>query len=197
MSFSEEEIRRAAELKLWIESRIAELQGEIEKLKEAQAVVDSVLKKTSFKTAAELKIGAVPVPPRPVEVEARKIEEPAEVIKEVKPLKRTKNGYLLANAHISPTQVAIVPADDVKLNSSTPPFKSFFVNRILEGMRGKDLEGISDGKLKQSDALAYDIEEKEGSISKIVVRNYRDRNRLNEIINTATWAFTRMLEKKS
>ena len=54
MSFTEEEVRRAAELKLWVESRLAELQAEMEKLKEVLAVVDAVLRKTSFKAAVEV-----------------------------------------------------------------------------------------------------------------------------------------------
>ena len=34
-----------------------------------------------------------------------------------------------------------------------------------------------------------------GDIKSITVSNYRERERLNEIFNTATWVLTRMLEK--
>ena len=34
-----------------------------------------------------------------------------------------------------------------------------------------------------------------GKIKSVTISNYRERERLNEIFNTATWVFTRMLEK--
>jgi len=41
MSGSDAEVKKAAELKLWLESRITELQEEIERLKEALNYVDT------------------------------------------------------------------------------------------------------------------------------------------------------------
>ena len=54
MAASEDELRRNADLKLWIETRIGELQEEIDRLREALSVIDSVLRATSFKPAAAL-----------------------------------------------------------------------------------------------------------------------------------------------
>ncbi|MGI0013436.1 MAG: hypothetical protein ACREBU_08365, partial [Nitrososphaera sp.] len=82
-------------------------------------------------------------------------------------------------------------------NVNTPPFRSFFLNRILDGMKNKDAEKITQGSLRESDALRYRVEEEGGSIRRIVIENYRDRERLQEIFNTCTWVFTRMLEKSS
>lgn len=188
MGFNEEEVRRAADLKSWIESRIAELQQEIDRLKEMLLVVDGVLRKASFKAAAELAVGPpTPAPPQPVEVEE---------FQEVRPLKRAKDGYLLANAYISSSSIAIVPASDVRLDTTTPPFRSFFINRILEGMKAKDVEYVSQGKLKASEMLNYEVEDEGGVIKKIKISNYRDKSRLSEILSTAIWVFTRMLEKQ-
>jgi hypothetical protein len=36
----------------------------------------------------------------------------------------------------------------------------------------------------------------ESQIKRILINNYRGRERLNEIFNTCTWVLTRMLEKK-
>jgi len=121
---------------------------------------------------------------------------PPESYTETRQLKRSKDSYLLANAYISPTSLVLIPASDVKLSIGTPPFKAFFLNRILEGMRSKDLESSSKGELSPSEALSYEVEESNGLISRITVRNYREKARLNEILSTATWAFTRMLEKR-
>ncbi|HYX71897.1 MAG TPA: hypothetical protein VE732_03945, partial [Nitrososphaera sp.] len=86
-----------------------------------------------------------------------------------------------------------------------PPFKSFFLNRILEGMKSKDAEKVSQGSLRESDALNYNVEEERdigandgggsGTIKRIVINKYREKDRLQEIFNTSAWVFTRMLEK--
>ena len=73
--------------------------------------------------------------------------------------KRAKDDFLLANAEISLDAVVIVPAPGINLNANTPPFKSFFLNRILEGMKNKDAEKVSQGALSESDALNYKVEE--------------------------------------
>ena len=38
-------------------------------------------------------------------------------------------------------------------------------------------------------------EDNDESIRKVIVNNYRDKERVNEIFNTAAWVITRMLEK--
>ena len=97
---------------------------------------------------------------------------------------------------MTPYKRIIVPASDVKLPPTVPPFQTFFLKRILKGYETKDQELVSNGKLDQKGSLSYSIEESEGVISKVTVTNYRDKARLNEILSTINWAFTRMLEKK-
>ncbi|MBI4258350.1 MAG: hypothetical protein HY619_05295 [Thaumarchaeota archaeon] len=194
MSFTEEEVKRAAELKQWAQGRIAELEAEMEKLRETLFVVDTVLRKTSFKAASELRAAtpeqATPPPaPSPPKVAA-------EEFKEVRPIKRSSDGKLLANTYIAEAEAAIVPASDVRLSASTPPFKTFFVNRIIDGMKDKDQQEVSRGALRGDQAIDFQLAEENGSISKIIIKNYRDKNRLNEIINSVAWTFARMLEKK-
>ncbi|MCX8191539.1 MAG: hypothetical protein N3F06_01870 [Nitrososphaerales archaeon] len=191
MSFTEDEVKRAAELKLWIEKRIADLEGEIAKLKETLSLVDSILRKGSFKSAIDITTPHLFRQERSA-AQAGSIEE----VKEERALIRPKDGFLLGHAFISNKSVEIVPAENVLLNVDTPPFKSFFINRILEGMKSKDSEDVSKGKLSSDEVINYEVKDESGIIKKIVIKNYRDKGRLNEIINTAIWAFTRMLEKK-
>ena len=117
-------------------------------------------------------------------------------VKELRLLKRVKDNLLLANAELFANSLEIIPAEGIILNVNTPPFKSFFLNRILEGMKTKDAEKVSQKQIKDIESLNYQIEEdKNGSIKKITIINYRDKERLNEIFNTSTWVFTRMIEK--
>jgi hypothetical protein len=116
--------------------------------------------------------------------------------KEFRPLKRVKDNLLLANAELLPNSLEIVPAEGIILNVNTPPFRSFFLNRILEGMKTKDAEKVSQKQIKDTESLTYQVEEdNNGSIKKIIIINYRENERLHEIFNTSTWVFTRMIEK--
>ena len=81
------------------------------------------------------------------------------------------------------------------LKQGTPPFKSFLMGKILQGMKAKDEELVAGGKLGRGTELRFDVEESNGAISRLMIENYREKARLNEILNTVAWTFSRMLEK--
>jgi hypothetical protein len=237
--YSEEDIRRAAEIREWLIKEISDRQEEVERLRTTLSIIDNLLKQGSFKAAANLGFGAATSPPAgsataattaQVQQQTRQAAGPPQQQQQqqqaaaaaptlratadngvssgdddsrnIKPLKRAKDDFLLANAEISPDAVVIIPASGINLNANTPPFKSFFLNRILEGMKNKDVEKVSQGALSESDALNYKVEEDDNSggassgiIKRIVINKYREKDRLQEIFNTSAWVFTRMLEK--
>ena len=240
--YSEEDIRRAAEIREWLIKEISDKQEEVERLRTTLSIIDNLLKQGSFKAAANLGFGAATSTPAgsptaattaQVQQQTRQAAGPPQQQQQqqqqgaaaaptlratadngvssggdsgdnrnIKPLKRAKDDFLLANAEISPDAVVIVPAPGINLNANTPPFKSFFLNRILEGMKNKDAEKVSQGVLSESDALNYKVEEDDsggggssGIIKRIVINKYREKDRLQEIFNTSAWVFTRMLEK--
>ncbi|MEO9365019.1 MULTISPECIES: hypothetical protein [Candidatus Nitrosocaldus] len=206
--YSDDEIKRFAMLREWVVKQIEEKEEELERLREMLAVVDNMLKQVSFKPAGMLqkeeRVGVemgVGGEAKPIE---RSVEEVKEVVSskavegeytEVRQLK-TKDGVLLANAYIASDAISIVPASDVRLNVNTPPFQSFFINRILKEMKGRDEERVRKGEIRGEQVLDYSIDLDEGkNIKRILIRNYRDKDRLNELINSSTWVLTRMLEK--
>jgi hypothetical protein len=239
--YSEEDIRRAAEIREWLIKEISDRQEEVERLRTTLSIIDNLLKQGSFRAAANLGFAAAATPTQagpattvattaqvqqqthstaaqPPETKRQEQQQqqggaatPAlrattdnsaagsggDDSRNIKPLKRAKDDFLLANAEISPDTVVIVPVSGINLNVNTPPFKSFFLNRILEGMKSKDAEKVSQGALGESDALNYRVEEDDGSgvIKRIVINKYREKDRLQEIFNTSAWVFTRMLEK--
>ena len=176
MAATDTDTKKAAELKLWLEGRIAQLQDEIERLNETLSYVDANLRATTFRQANEMMAESKEAP-------------------EVRELKRDKGGQLMATASITSDAVSIEPAGDVTLKSSTPPFKSFLLGKILDGMKTKDEDLVKAGKMAKGTALKFDVEESNGAISKLIVENYREKARLNEILNTISWTFSRMLEK--
>lgn len=176
MASVDTDVKKAAELKLWLEGRIAQLQDEIERLNETLGYVDATLRASTFKPAIEMLTEAKEAP-------------------EVRDLKRDKGGQVIAIASITSDAVAVEPSSGVVLKSATPPFKSFLVGKILQGMKTKDEELVEAGKLSKGSELRFDIEESNGSINRLIVENYRDKARLNEILSTVSWTFSRMLEK--
>ena len=176
MASPEEQIKKTAELKLWLEKRIAELQEETERLKETLGVVDEALRASTFRPANEM------------------IEESREVA-EVHELKRDKGGQVLATASVTSRAVTVEPRPGVTLRQNTPPFKSFLLGKILQGMKAKDGELVAAGRLDGERELRFEVSESNGVITRMVIENYREKARLNEILSTLAWTFSRMLEK--
>ncbi|MFQ6011442.1 MAG: hypothetical protein ACE5KG_04640 [Nitrososphaerales archaeon] len=185
MAFDEDEIRRAADIKSWLETKISELEEEIARLKETVLVMDSVLRTTSFRTAADLPEGQ----------QDKEMGEDSRIKAENVEIRRAKDGTVLATAGVRSDRVVITIQEDLKLSASTPPFRSFFINRILEGMKEKDRILASQGKLGDAEIIEYDLDEKSGKLEKITIKNYREQKRLGEIFSTVNWAISRMLEK--
>jgi len=217
-SFSEDDIRRAAEVREWLMKEVTNKKEELDKLRETLLIVDSILKKVSFITASNLESSATnlkeKIVPEFQSVNEKRITNTEHGYNsatkltstdntrndnqemEIRPLKRAKDDLLISNAVYNSTYVTIPLANDIILNINTPPFKSFFINRILEGMKTKDREKFQKGEINESQIIEYKVDTDEhGDIRSITVSNYRERERLNEIFNTATWVLTRMLEK--
>lgn len=217
-TFSEDDIRRAAEVREWLVKEVTNKKEELDKLRDTLLIVDSLLKKTSFITASHLESSASNLKDRSApEYQSLHKEETVQTKPsidsttkstdtdykqgdnqgvEIRSLKRAKDNLLISNAEYTSTYVRIPLLNDINLNINTPPFKSFFLNRILEGMKSKDKEKIQKGEIDESEIIDYKVDNDEnGRINSVTISNYRERERLNEIFNTATWVFTRMLEK--
>ena len=202
--YSEDDIRRAADTREWLVKQIADKQEEVERLRTALSLIDGLLKQGSFRAAANLGSfgGGTPATAQVQQTRPAPMNQPAPTLKssddrDVRPLKRAKDDFVLGSVEVLPASVIIAPSAEISLNVNTPPFRSFFLNRILDGMKAKDAERISQGAMKESDALSYRVDEDNGVIRRIVIENYREKERLQEIFNTSSWVFTRMLEKNS
>ena len=225
-SFSEDDIKHAAEAREWLMKQISNKQEQVDRLNTILDLIDSLLKQSSFKPASSItttsrapsssgnqSVGVTdsntssssssPVrettaPPETQEHKLSNSSKDSDEYRQVKPLKRLKDDFLMANAEISRDSLELIPAKGIALNVNTPPFRSFFLNRILEGMKIKDADKISQNQIDESASINYNVDEDEnGIIKRIIINNYRDKERLNEIFNTSTWVFTRMIEKSN
>ncbi len=181
MDYSEEQIRDILELKEWISEEIEKHQKDIERLEKNLVILDSVIKQSSFSKASSFVSKS----------------EPKEAIlsdKTMIPIKRSTDNKIIANAHVTPDEVTIIPSKDVTLDTETQPFKSFFLGRIIGGMENKDNLEVQNGKISEDSVINCIINKDGNKIREILIKNYRERERVNEIINTVSWSFSRMIE---
>ena len=181
MKFSDEQIRDMLELKEELTEKIIKYREQIEKLERNISVFDTILKQSSFTKASELTRNAT------------------KTIKQERKVAITKNsdGTTIANVFVTNDEVSIVLEDNVTLDPETPPLKSFFIDRIIGEMKKKDIQQVESGKIKKDDVINCIINNSGSKIREIIIKNYRQKERVDEIINTATWSLTRMIENSA
>ncbi len=180
MEFAEEQVKDILELKDRISQQIEKHKEEIEILEKNLSILNEILKQSSF-TKASL-------------IETTKEKQKSEP---VIPIIKTSDGSVIANAYVTPEQVSIVMEENIQLQPETPPLKSFFVERIIGEMKKKDYAEAENGKLQKESVIDCIINKNGSEIREIIIKNYRQKERVNEIINTAAWALSKMIDNTS
>ena len=194
MRFSEEQVKEIVALRENMLQQIDKHQEGIEMLEKNITLLDEFLKDSSFTKASQLEI----------KNESKMVEnneelkhvEPKHVESSI-PIKRGNDGKIIANAYVTPDQVSIILDEQVIINADTPPFKSFFLDRIIGEMKKKDSTEAENGKIQKESIIDYIINKNGTDIREIIIKNYREKQRVTELINTAGWSLTRMLENIS
>ena len=190
MKFSEEQIQDIIAMRDNIIKQMDKHQNAIETLQKNLTILDSILKESSFTKASAIKQGKTLESSKNNPIEPNEKSEKSSI-----PITSGSDGKIIANAYITPDQVSIILADNMEINVDTPPFKSFFIDRIIGEMKRKDSVEAENGKIQKESVIDYIINKNGSDIREIIIRNYRQKERVNEIINTAGWSLTRMLEK--
>ena len=198
MQYTDEQIQKMLELKEEIVDKMAKHQEELDFLQKNLDVLDVVLKGSSFTKASSL-----PRTEKSSEVKFEK-EEPVVVIKEEKEnspdsiqIKKNKDGEVIANAFVTPEKISIILNEGIGLTDEIPPLRSFFIERIIGEMKKVDSTDVKNGKIDESSVIDCIINKNGPAIREIIIKNYKQKERLDEIINTATWSLTRMLENST
>ncbi|MEK6981223.1 MAG: hypothetical protein AABW66_07200 [Thermoproteota archaeon] len=189
MKFSEEQIRDIVAMRDSLVKQMDKHQNAIGLLEKNITILDLVLKESSFTKASAL--GTVKTP----EISTKNPVVSTEKLEEISiPITSGSDGKIIANAYVTPDQVSIVLEDNMEINADTPPFKSFFIDRIIGEMKRKDSTEAENGKIQKESVIDYIINKNGSDIREIIIKNYRQKERVNEIISTAGWSLTRMLE---
>ena len=190
MQYTDEQIQKMLELKESIIDKMAKHQDELDFLQKNLDVLDVVLKGSSFTKASSL--------PRSTKSETQESDEVKSDVKEEKPesiqIKKNKDGEVIANAFVTPEKISIILNEGIGLTDEIPPLRSFFIERIIGEMKKIDSTDVKNGKIDESSVIDCIINKNGPAIREIIIKNYRQKERLDEIINTATWSLTRMLE---
>ncbi len=182
MKHSEEQIREIASWRADLVKQIDKHAQAIEILDKRLLVLDSMLKESSFTKASS------------IESTKKSSEEKIMIKKKSIPITSGNDGKIIANAFVTPEQVEIILENDMEIAADVPPFKSFFIDRIIGEMKRKDMLDADKGKIQKDSIINYVINKNGSDIREIIIKNYKEKERVNEIINTAGWSLTRMLE---
>lgn len=181
-----EKTKKIAKLRAILEKRVETMETELDGLKTLLSLIDKTLIKDGFKRAEISK---------PVQTSPKQATQKPSVTPQKKgvPLK-TVTGDLLAQFYIEKDLIQITLAEDKNFDINTPPFKSFFVERVLAKMQEKDREDASKGKIDPEKILSYNIKRDGDILREITIRNLR-RERSRELKSSVRWTLEKMYER--
>jgi len=182
-----EKIKKIAKLRALLEKRVEDMEIELDGLKTLLSLIDSTLLNESFKR---------PEVTKPVQTPQKQENPQSSPIKPQKkgiPLK-TVTGDLLAKIYTEKEVMRITLAEDKNFGINTPPFKSFFVERVLAKMQEKDKENANKGKLDPEKIVSYDLKQDGNTLREITIRNLRSE-RSRELKSSIRWTLEKMYER--
>lgn len=175
----EKTTKKLAELKSYLEKRVADLEAETRTLKSFLETVDGLLAEKSYR---KLELPITAAAPPVIET------NPPQSI-------RTISGVHLANIFVEGHDMRVVPSSEMRFDANAPPLRSFLIGKVLEPLHVKDEESTRKQELTPDEVLSYEVDKEGPMLKEIHVRNYGDERRLNELKNAVRWTFRRMYEK--
>ena len=223
VKLSDEQIRDIAALREKMRERVMRLHEELEEANLCIVAMDMALKRSSFTKASEYTPAEEAAPVAPAEEganadvgapdpaeeggkpEADVAEEganadvgapdPAEEGGHAPQIITTATGDAeIGSILVRPDSISITLSDDVSVSAETPPFKTFFLDRIFGEMKRKDAAEVEAGRMDAESAISCEINTAGGLLKGITIANYRTDDRAREIDSTVRWVLNRMLE---
>jgi hypothetical protein len=171
-------------MKSFLERKIRQQEEELTSLRSFLEVVDSVLAEKSFRKVEIIPSGETAVRST---IPQRAVSDNVPII--------TADGARIASVVVDNGGLHVIPEPGVKLDSDSPPLRSFLLAKVLDPMQAKDKEAASSGAISPESILGYELEQEEGLLKAIHIRNYGDDRRLLELKNAIRWTLRRMYER--
>jgi hypothetical protein len=107
---------------------------------------------------------------------------------------KSREGKPLARLAVHERGLVIEPL--IEVPGDSPPFLNFLVVKVLNEYRRADERAARYGDIEPGERLDYAVEEDErGLVRRVVVWNWRERRRLEDIKGAVRWALARVLER--
>ena len=182
-----EKIKKIARLRAMLEKRVENIETELDGLKTLMEMIDTTLLKESFKRAEIVK------PFQRIQEQKKKKPSLTRSRKNGTPLK-TVTGDLLAQIFAEKDDVKIVFAEDKNFDINTPPFTSFFIERVLTKMKEKDIDDANIGKLDPEKIMSFVIKQDGNKLKEMHIKNLRS-DRIRELKSSIRWTLEKMFER--
>ena len=186
-----QETKRLLQFKETIEQRMAELEAEAADLRAAMAAIDNMIVVEGFRTPTVPKDIPQPEPrtetPQAETLQPESFEEGMSIT--------SKDGAVLGRMKVEGKDLVFEPQSEYEFKTDIPPFQSFLVERVLANMSSTDRERAVNGEIDQSEILEYEVNEEDGVLRELHVRNYGGERRLREINSSLRWTFDKMYDK--
>ena len=177
------------ELKKELESEIESLRERIEKLESYIRALNMTITTGSFSTA-DTALGAESsgsVPPIEPIIEPEPIEEFRSVI-----LMNKERNLELASFEVTEQEIRVIPSAHALYDIKRGAFARFFVERILGKCQEEDRHRVESDQLTWEEAFDFDVKAEDGVLEEIIIRNYGDNTRLDEIERALRWALEKI-----
>ena len=190
---SEADIRKLLKMRTDLEERVEQLETEIEDLKAAMSVIDKTLVGQGFQQPAAafqpLKL-AEPKQPEPKPQEPRPPEQQLDGS-----AIQAKDGTVLGRVQITDNSIVFTPREGLSFTTTTPPFQSFLIDRVLANMKTTDEARAASGEIAPDQVLNYQVAADGEAIVSLTVHNYGGERRLREIQSSLRWSLDKMYDK--
>lgn len=190
---SEADIRKLLKMRTDLEERVEQLQTEITDLNVAMSEIDKAIVGQGFRQPAAafqpLKpVEAKPAEPKPSEPRPPEPQTDGSAI-------QAKDGTVLGRVQITDDTIVFTPREGLTFTTSTPPFQSFLIDRVLANMKTTDEARAASGEIPPDQVLSYQVVADGEAIVSLTVHNYGGERRLREIQSSLRWSLDKMYDK--
>ncbi|MEM2882497.1 MAG: hypothetical protein QXL35_04570, partial [Candidatus Bathyarchaeia archaeon] len=76
-----------------------------------------------------------------------------------------------------------------------PPLGAVLIGKVLDPLQAKDLEAVKAGEIPPDKAISYELDQEDGRVRGLIIRNYGTEKRLLELKNAIRWTRRRAYER--
>jgi hypothetical protein len=108
---------------------------------------------------------------------------------------QAKDGTALGRVQIIGDDLVFTPREGLSFTTSTPPFQSFLIDRVLANMKTTDEARAATDEITPEQVLSYKVEADGEVIKSVAIRNVGGERRLREIQSSLRWSLDKMYDK--